>query len=203
MPSTAFGRNLGNDAPQLPFDAGFPRDEAGLDEGAACPEGEAPTGEVPAALPPPEGPQPGRPEVTRLLQRGLMRFLLDLDFAPLLEFPLPNRRRADAAGLGPKGEIWLFEIKSGPADFRADHKWGEYPEFSDQFYFVTEIGFPESLMPPEPGWVVADGFGGGLMRPAPLHPLPAMRRKALTLAFARTLAFRRMAAAKALTLTAS
>lgn len=160
--------------------------------------------EEPADLAPMDGYlPPGRPEVTRSLQRGLVRFLVDLNFAPLLEFGLPNRRRADAAGLGPKGEIWLFEIKSGPEDFRADRKWTDYPEYSDQFYFVTEMGFPESLMPPEPGWVVADGFGGGLVRPAPLHPLPAMRRKALTLAFARTLAFRRAGPPKALTLTTS
>lgn len=145
----------------------------------------------PDAAQPDEAPPAGRPAVTRSLQRGLVRFLMELDFAPLLEFPLPNRRRADAAGLGPKGQIWLFEIKSGPADLRADRKWIDYPEFSDQFFFVTEIGFAAELIPPGPGWVVADGFGAGLARPAPLHPLAASRRKALTLAFARTLAFRR------------
>ena len=51
--------------------------------------------------------------------------------------------------------------------------------------------FPVDLLPIEPGLIVADGFGGAVVRDAPLTPLVAARRKALTLAFARLAALRR------------
>jgi hypothetical protein len=48
------------------------------------------------------------------------------------------------------------------------------------------------VLPDEPGLIVADGFGGAVVRDAPATPLAPARRKALTLAFARLGALRTM-----------
>ena len=50
--------------------------------------------------------------------------------------------------------------------------------------------FPHPILPEEPGLIVADGFGGAIVRDAPLTPLAPARRKALTVAFARLGAMR-------------
>jgi len=50
--------------------------------------------------------------------------------------------------------------------------------------------FPQHVLPEEPGLLVCDGFGGALVREAPLSPLSGGRRKALTIAFARLAALR-------------
>jgi len=107
-----------------------------------------------------------------------------------MELPLANGRRADVAALGPKGEIVLVEVKSCPADFCADGKWPDYLAYADAFYFAVGEGFPLDLLPPEPGLIVADGFGGAVVREAPRSPLSGARRKAMTIAIARTACLR-------------
>ena len=131
-----------------------------------------------------------RPETTLAVTRGAARLFADLGWAPLLEVGLPNGRRADVMALGPKGEIAIAEVKSGIDDYRTDRKWGEYLEFCDQFYFAVSPDFPEGVLPDDPGLIVADGFGGAVVRPPPHAPLAGARRKALTLAFARLAALR-------------
>ena len=132
-----------------------------------------------------------RPETTLAVTRGAARLMRDLGHAPLLEVGLPNGRRADLMALGPKGEIVIVEVKSSAEDYLTDRKWGEYAPYCDAFYFAVAPHFPVDLLPVEPGLIVADGFGGAVVRDAPLTPLVAARRKALTLAFARLAAFRR------------
>ena len=51
-------------------------------------------------------------------------------------------------------------------------------------------GFPDGILPDEPGLIVADGFGGAVVREAPATPLAPARRKALLVAFARLGAMR-------------
>jgi len=131
-----------------------------------------------------------RPETTGLVTRGAARLMTDLGYAPLLEVGLPNGRRADVMALGPRGEIAICEVKSGPEDYLTDRKWGEYLPFCDHFYFAVAPEFPQALLPDEPGLIVADAFGGAVLRPAPHTPLAGARRKALTLAFARLAAGR-------------
>ena len=92
--------------------------------------------------------------------------------------------------LGPRGELAIVEVKSSPEDFRADAKWREYQPFCDSFYFAVAPEFPRHILPPEPGLIVADGFGGAVLAQAPFTPLAGARRKALTLAFARLAALR-------------
>jgi len=131
-----------------------------------------------------------RPETTGLVTRGAARLMVALGFAPLLEVGLPNGRRADVMALGPKGQIAICEVKSGLDDYRVDRKWGEYLPFCDAFYFAVAPEFPQDVLPEEPGVIVADAFGGAIIRAAPHTPLVGARRKALTIGFARLAAGR-------------
>jgi hypothetical protein len=132
----------------------------------------------------------GRPETTATVTRGAARFLTALGYAPLAEVTLPNGRRADLMALGPKGEIFIVEVKSGVEDFRTDQKWREYGPYCDAFAFAVAPEFPREILPEDPGLIVADGFGGAILREAPVVPLAGARRKALTLAFGRLAALR-------------
>ncbi|HYG27934.1 MAG TPA: DNA repair putative endonuclease MmcB [Caulobacteraceae bacterium] len=131
-----------------------------------------------------------RPETTGAVTRGAARLLQALGYAPLAEVCLPNGRRADLMALGPKGEIVIVEVKSGREDYLTDRKWGEYLPYCDAFYFAVAPEFPRQLLPEEPGLIVADGFGGAILRETTATPLAPARRKALTLAFARLAAMR-------------
>jgi len=131
-----------------------------------------------------------RPATTLGVTRGAARLLADLGYAPLLEVGLPNGRRADVMALGRKGDVVIVEVKSGIEDYRVDRKWPEYAPFCDAFYFAVAPEFPDGVLPHEPGLIVADGYGGAVVRDAPVSPLVPARRKALTLAFARLGAFR-------------
>ena len=131
-----------------------------------------------------------RPETTATVTRGAARLLTALGYAPLAEVTLPNGRRADLMALGPRGEIFIVEVKSGIEDFRVDVKWPEYRPYCDAFAFAVAPEFPREILPDEPGLIVADGFGGAILREAPVELLAGARRKALTLAFARLAALR-------------
>ena len=98
---------------------------------------------VQLSLPVPHGGICARPDVTEALTRGVLRLFRDMGLAPMAEFRLPNGRRADMAGLCPKGRL-----------------------------------------------VIADGFGGAVVRPGVGRSLAPARRKALTLRFARQAAAR-------------
>ena len=131
-----------------------------------------------------------RPETTASVTRGAARLLVALGYAPLSEVTLPNGRRADLMALGPKGQIFIVEVKSGVEDFRVDLKWPEYRPYCDAFAFAVAPEFPREILPQDPGLIVADGFGGAILREAPVEALTGARRKALTLAFARLAALR-------------
>ena len=132
----------------------------------------------------------GRPEITANVTRGAARLLVDLGYAPLTEVTLPNGRRADLMALSAKGELVIFEVKSGIEDYRVDRKWHEYLPYCDRFAFAVAPEFPREILPEEPGLIVCDGFGGAVLREAPVSPLAPARRKALTIAFARLAAMR-------------
>jgi hypothetical protein len=124
--------------------------------------------------------------------RGACRVLALHGLRAIPEVALPNGRRADLAAIDEKGEISIVEIKSSLADFRADQKWPDYREFSDRLYFAVAPDFPLELLPDEVGIIVADRYGGEMVRPAPEHPLPGARRRAFLLRFARIAAGRLM-----------
>ncbi|MGE0596833.1 MAG: MmcB family DNA repair protein [Hyphomonadaceae bacterium] len=131
-----------------------------------------------------------RPDMTALLARGVTRMLVAHGLAPVLEAPLANGRRADVMAITEKGEIWIVETKSCLADYTVDQKWPDYLDFCDRFFFAVAEAFPHRLIPEEAGLIVADGFGGAIVRDSPVRPLAAARRKATTLAFARLAAWR-------------
>ena len=124
------------------------------------------------------------------IQRGVVRLLIQHGYASVTELPLPNGRRGDVTGLSESGEIWIVEIKSSIADFRVDQKWPEYREFSDRLYFAVKPDFPVDILPPDTGLILADRYGGEIVRPAPEHRLAGARRKSMTLRIARAGAFR-------------
>ncbi len=129
-------------------------------------------------------------DVARLVARGVALLLRDLDADCLFEFTLRTGRRVDAIGLGRDGAFTIVEIKSGVADFRSDTKWREYTPFCDRFYFAVPMDFPIPILPEACGVIRADGFGGAIQREAPCTPMNAVRRRALTLRFARAAATR-------------
>ena len=128
------------------------------------------------------------------IARGAGRLLRAHAMAYISELSLANGRRADLIALSAKGELWILEIKSSAADFCADDKWPEYRDYCDAFYFAVGPAFPLDLIPSDAGLVVADRYGGEIVRGAPRHPLPAARRRAVQLLFARTAALRLAAA---------
>ena len=146
------------------------------------------------SFPPLAAPVDGRQSPAALdLQRGVGRALLRHDFACLSEVTVASGRRADVMALGPDGAIWIVEIKSSVADYQSDRKWPEYRDWCDRLLFAVAPGFPLELLPEDVGLIVADRFGGEIVREAPVHPLSGARRKALTLRFGRVAA-RRMQA---------
>jgi hypothetical protein len=111
-------------------------------------------------------------------------------FARLPELTLANGRRADLVAIGPTGRIWIVEIKSSVADFRADLKWQDYRDYCDRYYFAVAPEFPIEILPADAGLIMADTYGGEIIRHPPEHSLASARRKEMTLRFARTSAFR-------------
>lgn len=119
-----------------------------------------------------------------------MRLLGSLGYTGITEMSLANYRRADIAAIGPSGDIWMIEIKSGVPDFKSDSKWPEYLDYCDRLSFAVDGDFPQELIPPQAGLIVADAFFGAVIRDAPESKLPPARRKAVTLRFARLAAAR-------------
>ena len=122
--------------------------------------------------------------------RGVSRLLLQDGYAPILEFTLPNGRRLDVAAIGPGGEILGVEIKVALADLRCDTKWPEYLDYCDLFYFAIPPDFPPEHVPHQTGLMVADRYGGEIVKPAEAQTLHASRRKAVTISFANVAATR-------------
>lgn len=129
-----------------------------------------------------------RDAITREVRRGVGRSLRALGLACLNELPLPNGRRADVVALSTAGDIWIVEIKSSIEDLRADNKWPEYRDFCDALFFAVAPDFPVDILPGDTGLILADRYGGEIVRQAPEQRLASARRKAMTLRFARAAA---------------
>ena len=115
--------------------------------------------------------------------RGIGRLFARNGIWCLPEMPLRNGRRADLMGIDAKGQVIIVEIKVARADLLGDGKWVEYLDYCDRFFW----GLPPALdrspldtgefQPDECGVIVADGYDAEILRPAPLRPLAAARRK--------------------------
>lgn len=118
-----------------------------------------------------------------LVARGIARLFARNDIWCLSEMPLRGGRRADLMGIDGKGHVVIVEIKVARADLLGDGKWPDYLEHCDRFYW----GLPPVLdraplddahfRPDRCGVIVADGYDAEIVRPAPLVPLAAARRK--------------------------
>lgn len=122
--------------------------------------------------------------------RGVSRLLLNEGYSPIAEFSLSNNRRLDVGALGVDGTMLGVEIKVSVADLRADDKWPDYLGFCDLFFFAVPPEFPQGLLPLETGLIVADRYGGAIIRPSRRNTLHASRRRAVTLRFAKQAADR-------------
>jgi hypothetical protein len=139
----------------------------------------------------PEFPIDGRQSETALaVARGAARLLHAHGFCVVSELSLPSGRRADLVALDGSGELWIVEIKSSAADFRADQKWRDYRAHCDRLFFATTIEVPCKIFPPDAGLIVADAFGAHFVCEAPQHKLPTATRKSMMLLFARAAALR-------------
>lgn len=136
-------------------------------------------------------PVDGRQSETALIvQRGVGRMLRSLGHAVLTEMPLASGRRADVVSLGADGAIWIVEIKSCVADFRADRKWRDYRRHCDRLFFACTQDVPQEIFPEDAGLMIADSYGAGIVREAGEHKLPPATRRAMLLRFGRMAAGR-------------
>ncbi len=136
-------------------------------------------------------PADGRQSETALMiARGVRRLLRARGFSSLTELPLTDGRRADIAAINSEGEVLIVEIKSSPADFRADRKWRDYIACCDRLYFAISERTPAELMPIEAGLIVADPYGAEILREAELQRMAPPSRRALLLRFAQAAADR-------------
>jgi hypothetical protein len=136
-------------------------------------------------------PIDGRQSPTALaIARGTTRLLHSLGLSVVSELPLASGRRADLVAIGAGGDIWIVEIKSSVADFRADQKWMDYRRHCDRLFFATTLDVPCEIFPSDTGLIVADAFGASIHCEAPEHRLHASTRRTVLLAFARAAALR-------------
>ena len=118
-----------------------------------------------------------------LVARGIARLFARNDIWCLPEMPLRNGRRADLMGIDTKGQVVIVEIKVARSDLLGDGKWPDYLDHCDRFYWGLPPALDRSPLdladfrPDCCGVIVADGYDAEIIRPAPLHPLAAARRK--------------------------
>lgn len=126
----------------------------------------------------------------QLLARGVCRHLLAQDFVTVTELVPAPGLRVDVMALGPRGDVWVVECKSGVADYRADRKWQGYLDWCDRFFWAVDADFPVDLLPDGTGLILADAWDADVVRMGPETRLPPARRKAVMLTFARAAALR-------------
>jgi hypothetical protein len=119
------------------------------------------------------------------LARGVGRLLGEMGYAALCEMRVGKGRRVDVIGLNRRGQFAIVEIKVSAADLRADHKWPEYLDYCDDFYFAVPAGFDRRLLPVETGMIVADRYGGAVLRRAETVKMAPATRRVQTVRFAR------------------
>ncbi|MDE2302538.1 MAG: MmcB family DNA repair protein [Sphingomonadales bacterium] len=116
--------------------------------------------------------------------RGICRLFARNDIWCLAEMPLRSGRRADLMGIDARGHLIIVEIKVSRADLLGDGKWPDYFQHCDRFFWGLAAHLDRGCMetaafqPERCGLIVADGYDAEILRPAPLVPLAAARRKA-------------------------
>jgi len=130
-------------------------------------------------------PTDGRQSETALIiARGVRRLLRARGFSSVTELPLVDGRRADIVAVNGDGEVLIVEIKSSPADFRADRKWRDYAACCDRLYFAISAHTPAEMMPAEAGLILADPYGAEILREGDFCRMATASRRAILLRFA-------------------
>jgi len=129
-------------------------------------------------------------EMALAVGRGTRRLLRRLDYSTITELPLLTGRRADIVALSMDATILIVEIKSSVADFRVDTKWRDYRVHCDKFFFAIPESVPIDIMPDDAGLILADAYGGAIMRQAPEHRMAPATRRAVLMRFAHAAAHR-------------
>jgi hypothetical protein len=130
-------------------------------------------------------PRQARPDITLAVCRGACRLMRQAGHTVLLEMPLPDGRRADIFAVTRDGGLTIVETKSSIEDWRVDDKWPDYLDWCDLLYVAVPVDFPQALIPQEIGLIVADAYGGEILRHPPRRPVAAARRKSLLIDCAR------------------
>lgn len=130
-------------------------------------------------------PRQARPDVTLAVCRGTRRLMRQAGQSVVLEMPLPDGRRADIFAVARDGGLTIVETKSSIEDWRVDDKWPDYLNWCDLLYVAVPVDFPQALIPEEIGLIVADAYGGEILRHPPRRPVAAARRKSLLIDCAR------------------
>ena len=84
---------------------------------------------------------------------------------------------------GRHGFARIRTCRLGRGDLLGDGKWPDYLDHCDRFYWGVPPGLDRGPLegldyqPDCCGIIVADGYDGEILRPAPLRPLAAARRK--------------------------
>lgn len=129
-------------------------------------------------------------EIALRVARGTRRLWRSIGCSTVTELILLDGRRADIVALASDGSIFIVEVKSSPADFRADGKWRDYRLHCDRLYFAIPDTMPQSPMPEDAGLIVADGYGAEMIWEAPEHRVAPATRRAVLLRFAQAAADR-------------
>src|ERR1700748_1108971 len=110
-----------------------------------------------------ELPADGRQSETALaVARGTARLLHAHGFCVVSELALPSGRRADLVALHGNGTIWIVEIKSSVADFRADQKWQDYRAHCDRLFFSPSGEVPREISSPKTRQYVGGALRAGI-----------------------------------------
>ncbi|MEP1421004.1 MAG: MmcB family DNA repair protein [Erythrobacter sp.] len=132
--------------------------------------------------------QPANAPCAKDVARGIKRLFARNDIWCVEEMALKingqTNRRADLMGIDAKGQIIIVEIKVARGDLMGDHKWPDYLDFCDRFFWGVPPELDrsplegEAFSPERCGVIVADGYDAEILRQAPLEPLAPARRKA-------------------------
>ena len=133
----------------------------------------------------PETARQTRPDITLAVCRGACRLMRQSGRSVLRELPLPDGRRADIMAIAGSGELTIVEVKSSIEDWRVDQKWPDYLDWCDQLYVAVPVDFPQALIPEKIGLIVADAYGGEILRHPARRAVAAARRKSLLIDCAR------------------
>ena len=122
--------------------------------------------------------------------QGVTRLFSARGQSTLTEVTLANNRRADVLALSASGDLTIVEVKSCRNDFMTDSKWQDYLPFCDRYFFAVDEAFPVDILPDETGLIIADAYGGEIIRNSFETRLAPARRKAMILKMAHLAANR-------------